>query len=43
MCGDFVLQRYGMGICGAAWATAGSQILGTVALLAMLRVVSKAR
>ncbi len=36
-----VPQQYGMGIRGAAWATTGSQILGTLALLYTLRTVSK--
>lgn len=38
-----VPQQYGMGIRGAAWATTGSQILGTLALLYTLRTVSKVR
>jgi hypothetical protein len=35
------LQKCGMGVRGAAWATAGSQWLGAVALLATLQLVSE--
>ena len=36
-----LLQKYDMGITGAAWATAGAQILGAFVLLIALRRVSK--
>lgn len=38
---EFSLQRFGMGVRGAALATAFSQILGAAALLITLQLVSK--